>query len=105
MALVLKISEGESPPWVRIPPLPPDFKVMKNYIVGRFWTDDDNHLAVYMYRNEVQWGSIKAADAFLQYVKEQSPDNEWQIFWITTDRDNKDEAEIILPSMDLQQVL
>lgn len=29
MALVLKISEGESPPWVRIPPLPPEFKVMK----------------------------------------------------------------------------
>lgn len=42
----------------------------------------------YIYdRHEVQWGGEESADAFLQYVKQQSPDNEWQIFWITTDRD------------------
>tara|TARA_R110002074_G_scaffold32309_4_gene90234 strand:- start:14704 stop:14892 length:189 start_codon:yes stop_codon:yes gene_type:complete len=62
---------------------------MKNYIVGRYWNDDDNHLSVYMYGNEVRWGSEKGAEGFLKYVKEQSPDNEWQIFWITTDRDKK----------------
>lgn len=58
-----------------------------NYIVAAYWNDKDNHLGAYTYGSAVQYGDEENAEHFLDYVKRQSPDREWQIFWINTDRD------------------
>ena len=58
-----------------------------NYFVGRYNSDDSNTLNVYAFGTQLQYGDEKQADNFLQYVKEQAPDKDWQIFWVVTDRD------------------
>lgn len=58
-----------------------------NYFVGRYNRDDSNTLDVYAFGTQLQYGDEKLADNFLQYVKEQAPDKDWQIFWVVTDRD------------------
>ena len=51
-----------------------------NYAVGRYWKDGSSAICVYAFGNEVHFGNIKDAKSFLEYVKEQEPEEDWKIF-------------------------
>jgi hypothetical protein len=71
---------------------------MKNkyYFVARYWNDDDNQLNTYTFGSQLQYGTEENAEGFLKYVKEQCPDKDgWQIFWVNTDRDERETPEEI----------
>ena len=50
-----------------------------NYSIGKYWPT--GAVATYMISNtEVFNGTIEEAKSTLEYVKKQSPDNDWRIF-------------------------
>lgn len=53
-----------------------------SYTVGYYWTKDKDSIDCYTYGNEVHSGTIEDANNFLNYVKEQSPDEDWKIFML-----------------------
>ena len=51
-----------------------------NYVIGHYW-DDTNSIGAYMiHSSEVHYGTLKEAENALNYVKKQSPDEDWRIF-------------------------
>jgi hypothetical protein len=53
---------------------------MINYVIGCYWEDEEGSICTYEYHGEVQYGSKDDADEFLEYVKKQEPEKNWQIF-------------------------
>ena len=51
-----------------------------NYCVGKYWNGIDGPVSVYAYGNEVFFGTMKEANAFRKYVKDQNPDRDYRIF-------------------------
>jgi hypothetical protein len=51
-----------------------------NYCVGRYWEGTTGALAVYAYGSQVHYDTKKDANAFLKYVKKQSPKHDYKIF-------------------------
>ena len=72
----------------------------ENYIIAHYTYDEEhkyrNRLSCYTYGNEVQYGSEQHAEKFLEYVKSQRPDYDWQIIWIDVERSNIETREEIL---------
>lgn len=64
----------------------------KNYVIACYSYDSDhqykNRLNCYTYGSQVQYGNEGDAERFLEYVKGESPDKDWQIFWLNTDMDD-----------------
>lgn len=64
----------------------------KNYVIACYSYDDDhqykNRVNCYIYGSQIQYGDEGDAERFLEYVKKQRSDEDWQIFWLNTDRDD-----------------
>lgn len=60
------------------------------YFIARYWNDVDNQLEFddpYTWTKRMRYGDEKDAEQSLKSVLENSDDKDWQIFWISTDRD------------------
>jgi len=51
-----------------------------NYVIARYWGDEDGQLGAYCYFSEVHYGTLKDAENFLEYVLEKSENKDWKIF-------------------------
>lgn len=54
-----------------------------DYVVAHKWDETkpvNGNLAVYAYGSEIQHGTLDDARSFLNYVKSQSPDEQWNIY-------------------------
>jgi hypothetical protein len=68
----------------------------RHFAVGHYWNDEahykkyptnENSVAFYSYHREIQYGTEKDAENFLDYVKSRSEKGcEYYIFWIDTER-------------------
>lgn len=54
-----------------------------DYVVAHKWDETkpvSGNLAIYAYSSEIQHGTLEDAKSFLDYVKSQSPDEQWNIY-------------------------
>lgn len=51
-----------------------------NFCVGYYREASSSSIGCYAYVSEVQYGTIKEATNFCDYVKSQSPTKDWKIF-------------------------
>lgn len=51
-----------------------------NYVIAHYWDDGEGIGAYTYFNNEIHFGTLKEAKQFLEYVKVQSPDEDWRIF-------------------------
>jgi hypothetical protein len=60
----------------------------RHYFIARYWNDEDNQLEYEKRWNEpIKYGSEKDAEKDLKHAIKISDYEDWQIFWINTDRD------------------
>ena len=58
----------------------------RNYIIAKYWNENNTRLCVYSFGTEVHFGTEAEAQELLRFVKEQSSDNDkYQILWINTE--------------------
>lgn len=51
--------------------------------------DTNNYVSVYAHGLEVHYGDKEYQQNFLNYVKEQRPDKQWEIFYLITANTNE----------------
>lgn len=51
-----------------------------NYCVGHYWEDEKGQINSYAYGSEVQYGTMKDAEALLEYVQSRDTKHEYKIF-------------------------
>jgi hypothetical protein len=71
----------------------------KYYFIARYWNDVDNQLK---YFEATKYGDEKDAEKDLKRALKNSDHNDWQIFWIKTDRDDRKTPESIRADIEVK---
>ena len=70
----------------------------QHYFIARYWNNVDNQLTYYEdWRNFIRfrYGNKQKAEKELKTIKKKTQRDDWQIFWINTDRDDRRTPESV----------